>query len=93
MDNDGFAVVVQNMPKTAGIHHRGPEEGLMRAKRKHSIAEKAGGPHSRSGVSTLDYVLVLCVILPLATIVIPNGMRMISLVYDMIAVTVSWPFM
>ncbi len=65
----------------------------MRTRRKHSVEETARIANTRAGVATLDYVLVLCVILPLATIVIPTGMRMISLVYDMIAVIISWPFM
>ncbi len=65
----------------------------MRVRRKHSVEEPGGIAHARSGASTLDYILVLCVILPLATIVVPTGMRMIRLVYDMIAVTISWPFM
>lgn len=49
--------------------------------------------HRRAGVSTLDYVLVLGVILPLAAFVIPTGKRMIQLVYEMITVFISWPFM
>ncbi len=65
----------------------------MRVRRKQPGAEPVDGNQPRSGVSTLDYVLVLCIVLPLATIVIPTGMRMIALVYDMIAVTISWPFL
>lgn len=49
--------------------------------------------HRRRGVSSLDYMLVLGIILPLAAFVIPNGKRMIQLVYEMMAVLVSWPFM
>lgn len=48
---------------------------------------------NRSGVSSLDYILVIGVILPLATIVIPTGMRMIRLVYDMMTVQIAWPFL
>ena len=47
----------------------------------------------RSGLSSLDYVLVLGVILPLATFIITKGKRMIQLVYEMIVVLISWPFM
>ncbi|MCH8829024.1 MAG: hypothetical protein IID45_05545 [Planctomycetes bacterium] len=47
----------------------------------------------RAGASTLDYVLVLGVILPLVFVVVPTGMRIIAGVFDMIAVTVSWPFL
>jgi hypothetical protein len=48
---------------------------------------------SRRGVATLDYVLVLGVILPMAGFVMWIGPRMIRLAYDMICVLVSWPFM
>lgn len=65
----------------------------MHVRRPRSAAATHLETRQRSGASTLDYVLVLCVILPLATIVVPTGMRMIALVYDMIAVTISWPFM
>ena len=65
----------------------------MRAVRKQRAHGGQTQPNRRAGVSTLDYVLVLCVVLPLATIVIPTGIRIISRVYDMIAVTVSWPFL
>ena len=47
----------------------------------------------RRGAATLDYVLVLGVILPLATICIPMGIRLIRPVYEMICVLISWPFM
>ena len=47
----------------------------------------------RSGLSSLDYILVLGVILPLATFIITKGKRMIQLVYEMIVVLISWPFM
>jgi hypothetical protein len=65
---------------------------MRRLSRKKTTLQN-GRPQRRAGVATLDYVLVLGIILPLALIVIPVGMRMISLVYDMIAVNVSWPFM
>ncbi len=47
----------------------------------------------RRGVATLDYILVLGVILPLATIVLPGGMRIIRAVSEMITVFIAWPFM
>jgi hypothetical protein len=47
----------------------------------------------RRGVATLDYVLVLGVILPMAGFVLWIGPRMIRLAYEMICVLVSWPFM
>ena len=47
----------------------------------------------RKGVSTLDYVLVLGVILPLATFLFRVGPKIIDLAYEMVCVVVSWPFM
>ncbi|MFQ5733692.1 MAG: hypothetical protein ACE5KM_17280 [Planctomycetaceae bacterium] len=47
----------------------------------------------RAGASTIDYVLVLCVILPMAAIVVPAGMRAARLVHEMITVFVAWPFL
>jgi len=47
----------------------------------------------RAGAATLDYVLVLGVILPMVAFVMWAGPRIIRLAYEMIAVLVSWPFM
>ncbi len=49
--------------------------------------------HRRAGVSTLDYILVLSVIVPLATIVIPVSIRITRLVYEMTCVLIAWPFL
>jgi hypothetical protein len=62
----------------------------MKVVRRQQVAAKQC---RRSGVSSLDYILVLGVILPLAAFVIPNGKRMIQLVFEMTTVLVSWPFM
>lgn len=48
---------------------------------------------SRSGVATLDYILVLCVLLPLLAFIMPAGKRIIELSYEMICVMFAWPFM
>ena len=48
---------------------------------------------ARAGAATLDYILVLCLLLPLIAFIVPMGKRMISLTYEMICVMVSWPFM
>jgi hypothetical protein len=47
----------------------------------------------RAGVASVDYVLVLGVILPLATFILWIGPRIIRLAYEMVCVLVSWPFM
>jgi hypothetical protein len=47
----------------------------------------------RRGAATLDYVLVLCVVLPLIAFILRVAPRMMNLVYEMTSVLVSWPFM
>jgi len=47
----------------------------------------------RRGAATLDYVLVLGVILPLAAFMLWAAPRVMNLVYAMTSVLVSWPFM
>jgi hypothetical protein len=47
----------------------------------------------RSGAAVLDYVLVLGVIMPLAAFVMWIGPRIMNLVYEMLGLLVSWPFM
>jgi hypothetical protein len=44
-------------------------------------------------VASLDYVLVLGVILPLAAFIFWIGPRILHLAYEMVCVLVSWPFM
>ncbi len=45
------------------------------------------------GLASLDYMLVLGVILPLALFLFRVGPRAIRLVYEMTCAFVSWPFM
>ena len=47
----------------------------------------------RAGVSTLDYVLILGVILPMVAFMMTHGRAVIGVVYQMLCVLVSWPFM
>lgn len=47
----------------------------------------------RKGAATLDYVLVLAVILPLLGFLYWVGPRIMNLVYEMTSVLVSWPFL
>jgi hypothetical protein len=49
--------------------------------------------HRRRGASTLDYILVLGIIMPLATVVVPTGIRILRSVYEMTCVLIAWPFM
>ncbi len=48
---------------------------------------------TRAGVASLDYVLVLGVILPLAGFLLLTGPKIMRLAYEMVCVLVSWPFM
>ena len=67
----------------------------MTAERKHGglVALRKAPRRSRRGAATLDYVLVLGVILPLVAFIMWIGPRIMQLVYEMICVMVSWPFM
>ena len=47
----------------------------------------------RRGAATLDYVLVLAVILPLVGFLYWAAPRIMNLVYEMTTVLVSWPFL
>lgn len=62
----------------------------MRVLRRRTESAKA---QRRRGISTLDYVLVIAVALPMITFIISRGMRMIQLAYEMICVLIAWPFM
>ena len=48
---------------------------------------------NRRGAAALDYMLVMGIVLPLALVVFYFAPRIISLVYEMTCVLVSWPFM
>lgn len=48
---------------------------------------------SRRGVAVFDYVLVLCVILPLVAFIMWVGPLIMNIAYQMIALLVTWPFM
>jgi len=47
----------------------------------------------RSGVSSLDYVLILGVVFPLVVFIIKIGPRIMQLAYEMVCLLISWPFM
>lgn len=58
-----------------------------------SRSGRARKPVLRKGVSSLDYILVGGVVLPMAAFVLWIGPRIIQQVYDMIAIQIGWPFM
>ena len=47
----------------------------------------------RQGSATIDYFLVIAVVLPLAAFLFRVAPRAMWLVYDLLTVTVAWPFM
>ena len=71
----------------------------LRGRRSPTSADRLGGPsyrlrsRRRAGVASLDYVLVIGVILPMAAFVMWAGPKLIRLAYEMVCVLVSWPFM
>lgn len=48
---------------------------------------------ARRGASSLDYVLILAAMLPIVLFIITKGKRIMQLVWEMLCVQVSWPFM
>lgn len=53
----------------------------------------AARPRRRAGLATVDYVLILGVVLPLAAFILGVGPQIIRLAYEMVCVLVSWPLM
>ena len=47
----------------------------------------------RRGSATIDYFLIICIVLPLAALVLHFGPRAMHSVYDMLTVVVAWPFL
>ena len=47
----------------------------------------------RAGAATVEYVLILAVVLPMVVFLMWVGPRMIHLAYELTCLLVSWPFM
>jgi hypothetical protein len=47
----------------------------------------------RRGSATIDYFLMICIVLPLAAFIMRIAPRAIQSVYDLLTVVVAWPFM
>lgn len=60
--------------------------------RKSNYRRNRGRPGRRAGLASLDYVLILGVVLPLVVFVMWIGPRIMRLAYEMVCVLVSWPF-
>ena len=61
-------------------------------KTKKRIAERLR-TGQRRGAATIDYVLVMCIVLPLAAFLFRIGPRIIHSVYDVLTVLVASPFL
>lgn len=61
--------------------------------RRSGETQRGGQRNRRRGVSSLDYVLILGVVLPLVVFIMKIGPRIIRLAYEMVCMLVSWPFM
>ncbi len=48
---------------------------------------------ARTGAATLDYALLLGVVLPMAAFCLWAGPRLMRQVYEMLLVCISWPFL
>src|SRR5262245_14788384 len=47
----------------------------------------------RRGSATIDYFLIIAIVLPLAAFILRIAPRAIQSVYDLLTVVVAWPFM
>jgi hypothetical protein len=59
----------------------------------HAHGKRGRATRKRRGSATIDYFLLVGVLLPLAAIVWWFGPRAIHAVYDMSTVMIGWPFM
>ena len=61
--------------------------------RQRELQQKRRLRRRRRGLASLDYVLILGVILPMVTFIIVNGRQIMRLVYEFLCVMVAWPFL
>lgn len=47
----------------------------------------------RRAAASLDYVLILATMLPIVLFIVVKGKRIMQLVWEMLCVVISWPFM
>ena len=58
----------------------------------HSQRER-GRRRRRRGSATIDYFLIIAIVLPLTAFILRIAPRAIQSVYDLLTVVVAWPFM
>jgi hypothetical protein len=64
-----------------------------RTKRQRVVQRKRRLGRRRRGLASLDYVLILGVILPMVAFIILRGREIMRLVYEFLCVMVAWPFL
>lgn len=47
---------------------------------------------NRRGISSLDYILLSCVVLPLVAMVMYYGRWIMQYAYEMMSILIAWPF-
>ena len=47
----------------------------------------------RRGSATIDYFLLICIVIPLAAFILRVAPRAMQSVYDLLTVVVAWPFL
>lgn len=58
-----------------------------------SCGERRNMRKARAGSASLDYMLILGVVLPMAAFVMWIGPKIMGLAYEMASVLISWPLM
>ena len=56
-------------------------------------ANAPGRRGKRRGSATIDYFLLICIVVPLAAFILRIAPRAMQSVYDLMTVIVAWPFM
>lgn len=94
------AVAGAGASDAAAFTPQGPRHAVAPARSiaKRSVAAgrygvRGSGRRLRRGVATLDYALLIGVVLPLAAFVLVIAPRIMLRVYEMVCTMVSWPFM
>ena len=65
----------------------------FRTTRQRVLQRKRRPGRRRRGAASLDYVLILGVILPMVAFIILKGREIMRLVYEFLCVMVAWPFL
>jgi|YNPMSStandDraft_1061717.scaffolds.fasta_scaffold09312_2 hypothetical protein len=62
-------------------------------RRKSRERPRGGAAPRRRGAASLDYILVLCVVLPMVAFMMTVGREILWLTYEMLSTLITWPFM